>query len=87
GIFKEAQLPVPEYLTTFIPIPKPNHPGGLTNHMSMVPFKCPIKASSAAERTQKIQEKSITMGIPSAVSTQNLKCQEIQLEQAYQCLA
>ncbi|CAG7733808.1 unnamed protein product [Allacma fusca] len=38
-------------------MPKPNHPGGLTNHMIVCPFKWPIKAVSAAERIQKIQEK------------------------------
>jgi hypothetical protein len=68
-IFEEAELPVPEYLTTNIPFPRRNHPGGLENHLNMCVFRWSIKAGSTMERAKKIQKtfshltKSVTTGL------------------------
>ncbi|CAG7819721.1 unnamed protein product, partial [Allacma fusca] len=48
-IFEDANLPVPDFLTTHFPIPRANHPGGLTNHLNSYIFKWPIKADSTAQ--------------------------------------
>ncbi|CAG7733470.1 unnamed protein product [Allacma fusca] len=56
-MFQEAQLPVPKYLSTLLPLPKPNHPGGSVNHMYLTSIHWPIKADSAIERTRQIQAK------------------------------
>ncbi|CAG7836635.1 unnamed protein product [Allacma fusca] len=55
-VMEEAGQKIPEKMACFNPVPKPNHPPGMVNHMMWIFTTLPIKQRSVVIRLKEIQK-------------------------------